>query len=495
MSKNHFAGWTAATLLGAALLPAGVHAATSVLAGHIAPAAGATAYVDDTLRLGFDSAPALGTAGTVRIYRHSDDALVDTIKVAGDIEQLGYAGIAQARVLNNTPIVIAGTSATIRLHSDKLAYGTRYDVVVDDGVFLGATLGGLPFKGVDKAAGWSFTTQARRPAGAQVTVDDDGPADFRSLQGALNYVMRYVGRDDVATITLKNGHYHEMLFLRGKNKLTIKGESRDGVVIEFDNNDGLNPGSGASSPAGSGVVTGGRALLLVEDADLLTLASLTIHNTHLKNGKGDQAETIYFNSPERLVATHVNFISRQDTVLVNGYSWFYDCLIAGDVDFIWGYAHAALFENSEIRTVSDNTNASKGGYLVQARSRLPTDRGYVFLNSRLTRGAGVPDGKTTLARSSGRATLFDQVAYINTTMDAHIAAAGWHDKPLPTPATATAAAGWREYNSRTPAGAAIDTGARLVVSHQLRADEASAAYANRAQIFSSYNNTGWNPQP
>ena len=195
------------------------------------------------------------------------------------------------------------------------------------------------------------------------------------------------------------------------------------------------------------------------------------------------------------MARHVSFISRQDTVLVNGYSWFYDCLIAGDVDFIWGYAHAALFENSEIRTVSDNTNASKGGYLVQARSRLPTDRGYVFLNSRLTRDAGVPDGKTMLARSSGRATLFDQVAYINTEMDGHIAAAGWHEKPLPTPAPATVSAGWREFNSRAPGGAAIDTSARLTVARQLSADEARAAYANRAQIFSDYNNTGWNPQP
>lgn len=445
-------GWRAATLLGAMLLPAtgALVAAESPLGGHIAPAAGATALVDETLRLTFDGAPTLGAAGTVRIYRHGDDALIDTIKVVGDVDQLGGATIAQARVLNNTPIHIIGNTATIRPHSDKLSYGTRYDVVIDDGVLSG-TLGGAPFKGVNKAAGWSFTTQATRPGGADVTVDEHGPADFRTIQGALNYVMRNVARDDASTITVKNGRYHEMLFLRGKNKLTIKGESRAGVVVEFDNSDGFNPGTGASSPAGSGVLTGGRSLLLVEDADLFTLDNLTIHNTHLKNGKGDQAESIYFNSPERLVAKHVSFVSRQDTVLVNGYSWFYDCLIAGDVDFIWGYAHAALFENSEIRTVGDNTNASKGGYLVQARSRSASDRGYVFLNSRLTRDAGVPDGKTTLARSAGRPTLFDQVAYINTEMDAHIAPAGWHDKPMPTPIVATAAPVGASTTARRPA--------------------------------------------
>ena len=281
------------------------------------------------------------------------------------------------------------------------------------------------------------------------------------MQGALSYVMRSVGKDEASTITIKNGRYHEMLFLRGKNKLTIQGESRAGVVIDFDNNDGFNLGTGASRPAGSSVLTGGRALLLVEDADLLTLDALTIHNTDLKAGKGDQAESIYFNSPERLVAKHVSFVSRQDTVLVNGYSWFYDCLIAGDVDFIWGYANAALFENSEIRTVGDNTDASKGGYVLQARSRNAQDRGYVFLNSRLTRGAGVPDGKTTLARSSGRLTAFDQVAFIDTSMDAHIAPAGWHNKPMPTPAiaTATATTCWREYNCTMPSGAPLDVSA------------------------------------
>jgi pectate lyase len=485
-----------ATLLGALLLPALATqaAAVSPLAGRIAPAAGATALVDDTLRLTFDNAPTLGTTGTVRIYRHDDNTLVDTIRAVGDVDQLGYAGMAQLRVLNNTPIHISGNTATIRPHSDKLAYGTRYDVVIDDGVLTGA-LGGAPFQGVDKAAGWSFTTQAARPHGSNVVVDDDGPADFRTIQGALNYMMRSVARTDASTITVKNGRYHEMLFLRGKDNLTIKGESRAGVVIDFDNNDGLNPGTGASRPAGNSVLTGGRALLLVEDADLLTLDSLTIHNTHLKNGKGDQAESIYFNSPERLVAKHVSFISRQDTVLVNGYSWFYDCLVAGDVDFIWGYASAALFEHSEIRTVGDNTDASKGGYLLQARSRNAGDRGYVFLNSRLTRDAGVPDGKTTLARSSGRPIAFDHVAFINTTMDAHIAPVGWHNKPMPNPAVATATRGWREYNSARPDGQALDVSARLAGSYQLNADEVRAAYANRAQIFSSYNNTGWYPQP
>lgn len=482
-------------------------APAAALAGRVSPwaAAGApAAYVDDTLKLRFDTAPVLGTAGAVRIYSRRDDALVDTILAARDIEQLGYAGMDQLRVLHNTPFVIEGNTVTIKPHSDKLAAGTEYYVVIDDGVLTGATLGGAPFHSVGKGA-WQFATRAAMPRGSTVTVDDDGPADFRSIQGALNYVMKNVARDSAATINVKNGRYHEMLFLRGKNKVTIQGESRDGVVIEFNNSDGLNPGTGASTPvanvaeavAGSAPIKGGRSLLLVEGADLLTLSTLTLRSSHLKTGKGDQAESIYFNSPERLIAKNVSFIGRQDTLLINGYSWFYDCLVAGDVDFIWGYANAALFENSEIRSVVDNTDADKGGYVLQARSRLPADRGYIFLNSRLTSEAGVPAGKTYLARSSGRNTSYDHIAFINTEIGAHIAPEGWHIKPPPTPAIATAAGGWREYNSKTPSGAPLDVGARVAgYSTQLTADDYRAGYASRARIFAAYNNNaGWNPQP
>ncbi|MES2151447.1 MAG: pectinesterase family protein [Pseudomonadota bacterium] len=466
-------------------------AAASPVADRIWPPGGALAvHVDEVLRLNFDAPPELGAAGSVRIYRKQGDLLVDTVLVAGDVEQLGYAGMAQVRLLNNPAIAIDGNTASIRLHSDKLRYGTEYYVVVDDGVLAGATLGGAPFHGIAKPMAWSFTTKAEAPRSADVTVDDDGPADFRTVQGALNYVMQNVARDSAATITVKDGHYREMLYLRGKDKLTIRGESRDGVVIEFDNNDGINPGTGASTVPGAGTVKGGRALFLVEDADLLTLDTLTLHNTHLKTGKGDQAESLYFNSPFRLIARNVTFLSRQDTLLVNGYSWFYNCLVAGDVDFIWGYANVALFENSEIRSIVDNTNASKGGYVLQARSRSPTDLGYVFFNSRLTSEPGVPSGKTYLARSSGRNTVYDQVAFINTEIGAHIAADGWHIKPPPAPAIATATTGWREYNSKARAGTHV-----AGYSYQLTSEEYRATYISRARIFAAYNQLGWNPQP
>src|SRR5207342_3392624 len=121
-----------------------------------------------------------------------------------------------------------------------------------------------------------------------VVVDDDGSdADFRTLQGALNWIMQRCSTGSAAsfgcrtvatpkTITLKNGSYPEFAILRNVANLTVVGESRDGVRVGDDNFESLNSGSGASAAAigttfstsgrviGHRILGGGRAVLLVE---------------------------------------------------------------------------------------------------------------------------------------------------------------------------------------------------------------------------------------
>ena len=84
-----------------------------------------------------------------------------------------------------------------------------------------------------------------------------------------------------------------------------------------------------SAPVGSGTPGGGRGVFLVQGgADMLTLKNLTLKNTHLRNKvDSNQAETIYFNSNGRLVANNASFIGEQDTLLLEGYSWFYNSLV------------------------------------------------------------------------------------------------------------------------------------------------------------------------
>ncbi len=342
-------------------------------------------------------------------------------------------------------------------------------------------------------------------------MDDDGPADFRTVQGALDHFMKNAARDTAVRVDVRNGIYQELLFLRAKDNVSIVGESRDGVIIQYRNYDTLNGGSGGSQVAGSGTPGGGRALFLVETSDLLTLDTLTLRNTMLRStSASSQAETIYFNNDGgRLIAKNATFLSEQDTVQLKGYAWFYGCLVAGNVDFIWGNNRVSLFENSEIRSVGDTTSATSGGYVVHARTVSAADKGFVFLNSRLTHGPGpgpqagdVPTGAnaaTYLARSPGLGTSFDNVAFVNCQMDSHVIPIGWAynvaGQPVPNPAVASAASGWREFGSTDLGGAPLNLAAR-VGGALLTAGDVAGGFESRAQIFAAFGGgAGWNPQP
>jgi pectate lyase/pectin methylesterase-like acyl-CoA thioesterase len=483
-------------------------AAGTVAAGSVLPAPGAQAVpVDTPLRLAFDRAPVLGSAGSVRIVRKSDDALVDIVRLGEEVRAIGYPGQARNRHVRTTPITVEGSTVLIQPHSGVLAYGEEYYVLVGAGVFKDALLGGAAFHGLGKSGGWTFRTAPQAPSGNRLSVDDDGPADFRTVQGALNHAMRSAGKDTPVTVDVRNGRYRELLFILGKDKLTIRGESRDGVVIYALNNDGINPGSGASQVAGAPSFSGGRALLAIEEADMVTLENLTLRNTTLRaDTRSGQAETVYFNSEGgRLVAKNASFFSEQDTIQVKGYAWFWRTLIEGNVDFIWGANRAALFEESELRSVGDSGNPQSGGYVVQARTVSASDPGFVFLNSVLThgpgpKGNGVPHGSTYLARSPGTASTWDNVAFIHCRMGEHVAPAGWagagvNKEPAPNPVVADAAQGWREYGSMDLAGKPLDM-ARRAGGYVLGADEMKARFGSRKQVFSGFDGgRGWDPVP
>lgn len=463
------------------------------LSGLVSPVVNETnVYADTSLTLTFDSPPVLGTAGAIRIFKSSDDSVVDTIKLVDHKDSIGFGTF---RTLNTRPISISGNTVTIALQSKKLEYNTSYYVAISGSAFTGATLATLPFEGIGKNAGWTFTTRPAPAAGlTSLTVDDTGStADFRTLQGALNYVMQNLAKTDAATITVNNGIYNELLYLRNKDNLTITGESRDGVLIQYQNSEAFNTGSA------------GRPVFLVELADMLTLENLTLKNTTIKTSSGGQAETLYFNSTGRLIAKNAAFISEQDTLQLKGWNWIYRSLVVGNVDFIWGSSNAALFEESEIRSIGDSSGPSNGGYLVQARVPNATDKGYVFLNSNLTYGVGqtgnnIPTGATYLARSPGGTATWDNVVFINSRMDTHINPAGWagagvNNQPAPNPVTPNATTGWREFATMNANGDSISLASR-VGGYELSLGEVMNDYCNRAQIFAAYNSSaGWNPLP
>lgn len=251
-------------------------------------------------------------------------------------------------------------------------------------------------------------------------------------------------------IQVRRGVYPEIVRVKpGQNRITVRGEDRQGTVIAFTNNELLHSQSS------------NRALVLVE-ADDFILENITLHNTTPLGGS--QAEALKVDA-DRVILRDADFISYQDTVMLNGRVFVTNCVIAGDVDFVWGYG-TAFIEHSEIRALAP-------GYNVQARN--PSGNlGYVFVDCALTSTPGVTGhflGRT------GKAD--DHVAYIRCRMDSHIAPAGWSGE--------SPGLGWREYGSTSLDGHPLDVSQR-VASHQL-SDRQADYWCDPAFVL-----RGWNPR-
>jgi len=431
---------------------------------------------DTPLRLTLAQGAALSGEGSVRVVRKRDGKLVAVVRPGEAVTALGPA--PRQRLVRQHAIRLTGNELRVRL-PQALDYDTEYEAQAEARLLRGAGFEG---------ARWNFRTTAQRPVGDSITVDGEGRAHFRTVQGALDYAMS-LPRASAITINVRDGVYPELLYLRDKDNVTLRGASREATLIRAANSDTVNPGSGTGQEPGTPGLLGGRALFLAQDSDLLEMRDIALHNTTLRSdGHSAQAETLYFNSPTgRLAVRNAHFLSEQDTLQLTGYSWFYRSLIEGNVDFIWGNNRAALFEDSEIRSIGDSARPDSGGYIVQARTVGAEQPGFIFLRSRLTHGPGptgnLPfDGSAYLARSPGTANTWDNVAFIECTVGPHIAADGWLRRPLPNPVDG----GWREYGNRGPDGQVRSYGGSAL------APEAAARLSNRAAVFAE---RGWNPQP
>ncbi len=445
-----------------------------------------TICVDQPLVFSLNTTPKLGTSGLIQVFDASGK-LVDKIDMAdmakmtvlsdGTMvpkEQMNQETVlhtfldmlhsSRYRPVHYTPVRVSGNNVIIKLHNEALTFGGSYYVTVDESVF------GLAVKKGDNA----FTVKDK-PSGNTLSVDPEGDADFCTLQGALSYATT-LGKDTAVTIELENGTYQELLYVRDKNNLTIKGASREGTVIAYPNNESYSTGSGAaiaSKPALGAQVgaMGGRGLFLVESCNNLVLEDLTIENTFWADDHKGQAETIYFNADgKRLTIENCSLLSWQDTFLCKGEVWVHKSLIAGHVDYIWGYPKACLFEDCEIRSRA-------GGYIVQARVNNATDKGFVFLNCKLTAESGVANGSMYLARSGGDTSKYDNVTFVNCEMSPVIAPAGWHTGKMPTPAEPTAVSGWKEYGTT-----GVSTSSRNSYGRILTAAEAEAFSSKQAVL-------------
>ncbi len=421
------------------------------------PKPGSTEVCPDTsLRLAFSTAPTLGTDGRIRIHDGATQAVIETIDLASPTAKRTIGG----QPYDYYPVRLAGREVVIA-PATTLAYGHAYYVTIDAGVFrddAGA------FAAIADPNLWRFTTKRAPPRADadHLLVDPDGSRDFCTVQGAIAFVPE--GNTRRVVIELRAGTYHEMVNVpRGKDAITLRGEDRQRSEISYANNARFN----------SRV----RSVVDVYASDFV-LENLTIRNTTPRGGS--QAEALRVRA-DRTRITRCDFFSLQDTLQLTGRVHVSDCLVEGDVDFVWG-SGTVVFDRCELKALNP-------GYLVQSRNG--ADRlGYIFLDCRLTAAPGV--ARYILARIEPSRFPHSHVAFIDCAMGPHVTPVAWQFDAVPganPPLGPTDKIQFQEFHSTDLAGKPLDVSGRHPASRQLTPAEA-------ARLRDLRNDFGeWNPPP
>jgi hypothetical protein len=177
------------------------------------------------------------------------------------------------------------------------------------------------------------------------------------------------------------------------------------------------------------------------------LENIAFRNTALRSAVS-QAETLYFAGGATLAAFNSAFYSNQDTIQTSGRNWFYKCRIEGNVDFVWGTADASLFEDCDLRFVSEGTAASysllvaRTGTTIASGANGTVGKGYVLFNSRVSVDANVT---AYFGRNAGTGAYYDQGALVNVTFSGGgtIGAGLWNTATVPTILVDPSYVGWK----------------------------------------------------
>jgi pectin methylesterase-like acyl-CoA thioesterase len=229
------------------------------------------------------------------------------------------------------------------------------------------------------------------------------------------------------------------------------------------------------------------------NGDDFTAENITFENdfnrTHEQVSQGSQAQALNLGG-DRNVLRNVRVLGNQDTLYIGAKgcgqssgpnctptrTYFKDCFIAGNVDFIYGDGKA-VFEDCEVR----NTTHANGGYITaQSKHYTDEDSVFVFNHCKLTVDEGV--GPVFLGRPWRS---LASVVFLNTEMGKHIDPAGWREwHPGDTDWLKTAF--YAEFHSTGPGGSAA---AREPFSKQLT--ESEAAKFSMKNVLGGAD--GWDP--
>ena len=338
------------------------------------------------------------------------------------------------------PIIVHGRQATIYLHHNMLEYGHEYYVTIDKGVLQG-------FDGIKGKKGWSFRTKTAPPSPEQrqLIVAADGQGDFSTVQGAMDLIPDFLASEsDRYTVFIKNGDYEELVYFRNKRFVTIKGESRDGVLVHYPNNEVFNPHpADIKTNELKGTFPSRRAAFSADNS-----TDLIFRNITLKTDCKGQAEGLLVNG-ERNFFENVHIIGDGDALQANGSCYWLNCRIDGGGDTILGrgpsfFNHCTITSYGAFMWIR-NTAENHGNVFFCCHFKGLSD--YAELGR-------LPDNK-------GKNYPHAECVLINCELE-HIPAAGWGQIDE-SATTATLL----EFNSHNPDGSPVDVSQRHPLLRQL----------------------------
>jgi pectin methylesterase-like acyl-CoA thioesterase len=328
----------------------------------------------------------------------------------------------------------------------------------------------------------------------------DGSAQYKTVQTAVDAVPATGG-----TILIAPGVYREQVVIN-QSHVTLRGIGTDAaatIVV-----DDTSQGTRGNKPSYATVH------VLGSDFHAFNLTFQNDYNrTHQQGFSGSQAQALNLEG-DRNILDHVNILANQDTLYIGARgcgqagsrrtqvissasslkaqpgatigaaaclpvatrSYFTHCLIAGNVDFIYGDGNA-FFNDCEIHS----TLHAEGGYLTAQGKFLPNQQSmFVFDHCRLT---AEPGEKHVYLGRPWRP--YASVVFLHTEMGSHIEPVGWREWH-PGETHSLDSAFYAEYKSRGP-GANVR--ARDPHSHQLTAAQAKQF---EAKVFLA-GTDGWNP--
>jgi lysophospholipase L1-like esterase len=270
------------------------------------------------------------------------------------------------------------------------------------------------------------TPSAPPPAGALDSADADATTvRVGRRAGVLPSLALALADPAVREIVIEPGEYVEQVVIAPRAAPLLlrssTGRAED-VRIIF----GLH--QGARDRTGMPYVQDCATLTI--DADHVTLRDLTVANSFDKRRHAELPDTQAIalrTRGDQILVERCHLLGQQDTVLLDAPSWasvhrvhLRDCLVEGDVDFLYGRA-TALVEGGEIRSVGP-------GYLLAPSTARENPRGFLVHGARLTAADGVAPGSVRLGRPwhpGGKPDAIGQAIVSACAVGPHVATAPW----------------------------------------------------------------------